>query len=166
MPYCRIRGNCFYASFVARAVSLTFGKRLRAALDRKGLTAGHIAAIGEISRTAVYDYLNDKRNPEPPQCRIIAAVLGLPETEVLFWAGHVSHPGNEPPPPPPSIEMHPDLQVKLKLFTPEEQRRWVLPMLDLALTLREDSATYDEPPPDTPEPPPPQPPPSRRPPSR
>ena len=83
MPYCRIRGNCFYASFVARAVSLTFGKRLRAALDRKGLTAGHIAAIGEISRTAVYDYLNDKRNPEPPQCRIIAAVLGLPETEVL-----------------------------------------------------------------------------------
>lgn len=143
---------------------LTFGQRFRQALDAKGLTPGHVAAIGDISRTAVYDYLNGKRNPEPQQCRIIAAVLGIPETEVLYWAGHVSQPGTEPPPPPPSIELHPDLHAVLKHFSPEEQRRWALPMVEAALKLKEEAAAYDSQPPDTQEPPPPpSPPPGSRP---
>lgn len=142
---------------------LTFGQWLRRELDARRIGPGHVASFGHISRTAVYSYLRDERTPDPAQCRELARVLKLSETEVLAAAGHVTTPDS---PVPSSVDLHPDLEVKLKLFTPEEQRRWVLPMLDLALTLREDSEGYDEPPPDTQAPPPPQQPPSRRRPSR
>lgn len=95
--------------------------------------------------------------PRPDMCRELARVFKVPVEEVLRAAGHL---------PDESAELAseeaiiPELLVRLRLFTPEMQRRFALPAIDLAQRLSEETAEYEagtpaqEPPPqDADEPP-------------
>jgi hypothetical protein len=82
--------------------------------------------------------------PDPQSCEKIAAWAGLPLNVVLEAAGHIprgSKLGDIPPPPETVIE---ELGTLLRLFTPEEQRRIVLPAVRLVAELRD--AMGDTPP--------------------
>lgn len=136
-----------------------WGERFRAELAARRMPTGMFLTLSTLSRTSVYDYLNGNRIPDPRSCREIARVLGVPFEQVMEWAGHIDDASGELP--PPAVEIIPEIQVKLRLFSPEEQRRLVLKAIDLALALREDRADYDseqraagQPPADDPPPPP------------
>lgn len=132
--------------------ALTFGERLRREIEARRMSIGMLAELSGISRSTVYDYSNDKRIPDTKQCRIIASVLRVPETHVLAWAGHLSEEAAELP--PPSVEIIPELELKLRLFSPEEQREWLAPLVDVALSLREKQGRYESAPPAADPPPP------------
>lgn len=123
-------------------MALTFGLRLREELEARRMSIGMLSELAGISRSTVYDYANDKRVPDTPQCRLIARALKVPETHVLAWAGHLSEEAAELP--PPAVEIIPELEIKLRLFTPEEQRRLIVPAVEHVQVLREEMEKYLE----------------------
>lgn len=120
----------------------TVRELLDRALAERNVSERAAALYIGVSSSALNLWRNAERVPDPESCRKIAAWAGYPEVFVLQLAGHVSEGLIDAPPPPrpPDVEIIPEIGVILRHYSPEEQRRYVLPMLDLVRVLREDSA--------------------------
>lgn len=120
-------------------------RRRRARNARYGRSA--FARDMGVSNSAMGTYLEGKQ-PSEKNCVVMAERLGMEPEELLRLAGRLPPAINQP-----EVEIHPDLQVRLKLFTPEEQKRWVIPAVELARTLRDDSGADEASPPPAQSPP-------------
>lgn len=84
--------------------------------------------------------------PDPESCRIIAAWAGYPEEFVLRLAGHLSSSPQDLP-APPELDVIPELAVLLRAFSADDQRRYLLPIVESAIetvrALREDLAAAE-----------------------
>jgi len=96
--------------------------------------------IGATSSNSVNRWRRGLQTPDPESCRKLAAWAGYPEEFVLQLAGHLSA---LPQLPEPQVEV---IGVILRSFSREEQRRYLLPWLETAKALREDSAAGPGPP--------------------
>lgn len=65
-----------------------FGVWLRRQLERRDWLQADLVHRGKFSRSAVSDWVNGKRIPDPASCDLIADALGLDRDLVLSIAGH------------------------------------------------------------------------------
>lgn len=56
-----------------------FGKRLKEAMNEKGMNATALSAATGIGKSSISQYLSGKNEPRAQKRKIIAEVLGLPE---------------------------------------------------------------------------------------
>lgn len=126
------------------------------------LSQNAFALYMAVPSSAVSLWARGLQRPNPESCAKMADLSGYPVEFVLKLAGHLRSDAEAPPTPNlgrPTVEVIPELGLLIKRFGPEDQRRWVLPAVRLALELREDRAPYDaSPPPQEATPPPPTPP--------
>lgn len=75
-----------------------FGRWLAKQLDRRDWKQADLVERGRFSRTAVSNWINGHRLPDPKSCDLIADVLNVDRDLVLALAGHRS----------PEVELAPD----------------------------------------------------------
>lgn len=121
-----------------------FAQWLQLRMDARGVNQSQLAAYLETKPSTVGAWFTDDRLPSTAFCWRLAKYLHEPIETVLRAAGHL-------PPldtPEPEVEIIEELGVVLRTFTPQEQRRFALPAIELAAQLlRETRAEYEAVPP-------------------
>lgn len=118
------------------------GEWIERKMAERGINQSQLASFlkPRTSPSVVNAWLNRGSVPSPGMCVALAAFFHVRPEEVMRLAGHL--PGEPELPDPDIDEIIPDLQVRIRRFSPAEQRRIVLPLLEAALQLRE--PTEDE----------------------
>jgi transcriptional regulator with XRE-family HTH domain len=73
-------------------VAMTFGKNLRAARHKKGLSQEQVGEAMEVSRVAVGYWEKDKYMPESDKIPALAKLLGTTPNELYGFASQEPHP--------------------------------------------------------------------------
>lgn len=109
-----------------------FAEWLETRMRARGITKSQLAAFIGSKPSTVGAWFTDDRIPSPEMCQRLAGYFGIPLEDVMRSAGHL---------PPARITVEetiiPELQLRIRRFSPAEQRRYLLPAIELAQTLRE-----------------------------
>jgi transcriptional regulator with XRE-family HTH domain len=126
-------------------------------MAKRRATSQRAAAMYIGVEAAVFGrWLAGSYKPTAESCELIAAWAGLPLTTVLEAAGRIPRGRSIDAVPPPHEEfIDAELGILLRRFTPDEQRRIVLPAVRLVAELREEFEPPQPTPPGHPTPPPP-----------
>lgn len=109
----------------------------------RGQSLRQIALYGEMSPSSLARWKSGKQVPDRASCKKLAEYSGFTEAFVLNLAGYISTDAPPPTPANPTVEVIPELGVLIRKFSPEDQRRWLLPSTRLALELRDERGEYD-----------------------
>lgn len=127
-----------------------FAEWLEMRMRARGISKSQLAAFIGSRPSTVGAWFTHDAIPGTEMCQKLAGYFGVPLEDVMRAAGHL----------PPSTrrveeEIIPELQIRIRRYSPEEQRRWLLPAIELAQTLREpmEDAAGDPPARDDDEPP-------------
>lgn len=113
----------------------------------RGQSLRQIALYGHMAASSLVRWKAGPAKPDRASCRKLADYSGYPEAFVLNLAGYISTAAPPSTPANPTVEVIPELGVLIRTFSPEEQRRYLLPTTRLALEMRELAAPYDAAPP-------------------
>lgn len=124
---------------MAAALMTPFAQWVDSRMKARGINQSQLAAYIDSTPSTVGAWFTKDQNASPELCWRLARYLHEPIETVLRAAGHLP-PATEPE---PEIEIIPELGVMLRTFTPQEQRRFALPAIELAAQLlRETRAPY------------------------
>jgi len=131
------------------------GEWIERKMAERGINQSQLASFlkPRTSPSVVNAWLNRGAVPSSGMCVALAAFFHVPPEDVMRRAGHL--PPIHALPEPDVDEIIPELQIRIRRFSPEEQRRYLLPAIELAQTLREpmEDDALDPPGPDDEEPP-------------
>lgn len=102
----------------------------RIAAERK-ISLAQLAAYMGVSTSAMHRWTHGQGQPDPRYCWKIAELAGMPVEEVMRIAGHL--PPAESMPERSAID--PQVKEALDRMSPEEQRAFALPAIELAEAL-------------------------------
>jgi transcriptional regulator with XRE-family HTH domain len=110
---------------------------LEAIRTQRGLSLRALALYVGVAASAMNKWRSGHQLPDPASCRKLAEFSGYPEEFILMLAGHVKP---HSPIPQPQLTIDPEVRLLIESLTLADQRRWVLPAVELALELREPRA--------------------------
>lgn len=135
---------------VAVLAMTPFAEWLETRMRSRGITKSQLAAFIGSRPSTIGAWFTHDAIPSTDLCQKLAGYFGVPLEDVMRAAGHL---------PPARITVEetiiPELQLRIRRFSPEDQRRYLLPAIELAQTLREPRAGEEAEPqgPDDEEPP-------------
>ena len=110
---------------------MTIADLLTRLASRPGQSQRSLALYMGVSPTAVNEWIQGKRTPDPQYVWKIAELAGMEIEEVMRIAGHLpQRPDSAQPDPDAGII--PEVRAALRKMTAEEQRLAALPAIELA----------------------------------
>lgn len=109
-----------------------FAEWLETRMRARGITKSQLAAFIGSRPSTIGAWFTHDAIPSTDLCQKLAGYFGVPLEDVMRAAGHL-------PPARVTVEetIIPELQLRIRRFSPEDQRRYLLPAIELAQTLRE-----------------------------